>query len=70
MADPTRNFESEAMGLAGLQQVRTKHEARDKDGAGSGKARRKEGRERAQTKIIVLRLIDHFEQDHSVLGEA
>ena len=70
MADPTRKFESETIGLAGLQPVRTKHEARDTNGAGSGKARRKEGRDRAQTKIIVLRLIDHFKQDRSGLGEA
>jgi hypothetical protein len=70
MADPTRKFESETLGLAGPQPIRSKDEARDTDGAGSRKARRTEGRDRAQTKLIVLRLIEHFEQDRSVLAEA
>jgi hypothetical protein len=70
MADPTRKLESETIGLAGPQPVRTKREARETGGAGSGKARHQECRDRAQTKLIVLRLIDHFEQDRSVLAKA
>jgi hypothetical protein len=70
MADPIRKFESETIGLSGLQPVRAKSETRDLDGAGSGTSRRKERRDKPQIKAIVLRLIDYFEQDLSVVRDA
>jgi hypothetical protein len=70
MADPNRKFESETIGRSGLQPVRAKSETRDLDDAGSGTLRGRERRDKAQIKVIVLRLIDHFEQDLSVVRDA
>jgi hypothetical protein len=69
MADPTRKFESETIALSGLKSVVEKTETGEIRSAGSRKSRHKEGRDKAQRKVIVLRLIEYFEQDPSGLGE-
>jgi hypothetical protein len=69
MGNSTRKFESETIGGAGLQPVAAKQEPRDIDGAAFSKMRHKEGRDKAQVKFIVLRLIEYFEEGPSGLGE-
>lgn len=68
MGETVRKFESETIGLSGLQAVASKQEPRDIDGAAPGRARRMKGQDQAERKAVVLRLIEFFEEGPSGLG--
>ena len=68
MADPIRNFESEVIAPPGLKRVAAKKEAGKDLGVSARKPRRKRGREEAQIKLLLLRLIEHFEAGPSDSG--
>lgn len=69
MADKTRTFEGETIAHAGLTPPATKVEAGEIPGAATPRLRRKEGPDKTQNRVIVLRLIKFFEQDPAGFGD-
>jgi hypothetical protein len=69
MGEPYRKFESETIGLSGLQPATSKQDPRDIDGGALRRVRRSEGHDEAQRRVIILRLIEFFEEGPSGPGD-